>query len=188
MGLLDIDICGPSVPKMLGLEGEEIHQSGAGWSPVYVQVRAGRGAGGGAGGCSWVAGACGLGWVWAGAAMTSTSTSCSPHPPPKKQTTKPQAKQPMNPPRPGSTRPPAPLTCCRPQENLGVMSIGFMLPNPDDAVIWRGPRKNGLIKQFLKDVHWGECDYLIIDSPPGTSDEHISIAQVGVLLVGRVGC
>ena len=69
-----------------------------------------------------------------------------------------------------------------------MMSIGFMLPNPDDAVIWRGPRKNGLIKQFLKDVHWGECDYLIIDSPPGTSDEHISIAQVGVLLVGRVGC
>jgi hypothetical protein len=64
------------------------------------------------------------------------------------------------------------------------MSIGFMLPNPDDAVIWRGPRKNGLIKQFLKDVHWGECDYLIIDSPPGTSDEHISIAQVGV----GVGC
>ncbi len=39
VGLLDIDICGPSVPKMLGLEGEEIHQSGAGWSPVYVQVR-----------------------------------------------------------------------------------------------------------------------------------------------------
>lgn len=38
VGLLDIDICGPSVPKMLGLEGEEIHQSGAGWSPVYVQV------------------------------------------------------------------------------------------------------------------------------------------------------
>ena len=72
VGLLDIDICGPSVPRMLGLEGQEIHQSGAGWSPVYVE------------------------------------------------------------------------------DNLGVMSIGFMLPNPDDAVIWRGPRKNSLIKQFLK--------------------------------------
>lgn len=59
-----------------------------------------------------------------------------------------------------------------------MMSIGFMLPNPDDAVIWRGPRKNGLIKQFLKDVHWGSLDYLVIDSPPGTSDEHISIAQL----------
>jgi Mrp family chromosome partitioning ATPase len=63
------------------------------------------------------------------------------------------------------------------EDNLGVMSIGFMLPNPDDAVVWRGPRKNGLIKQFLKDVDWGELDYLVIDTPPGTSDEHISIAQ-----------
>ncbi|KAL6781437.1 MNP2 [Auxenochlorella protothecoides x Auxenochlorella symbiontica] len=106
VGLMDIDICGPSVPKMLGLEGEEVHQSGAGWSPVYIQ------------------------------------------------------------------------------ENLGVMSIGFMLPNPDDAIVWRGPRKNGLIKQFLKDVHWGDLDYLIIDTPPGTSDEHISIVQY--LKAGRV--
>jgi Mrp family chromosome partitioning ATPase len=57
------------------------------------------------------------------------------------------------------------------------MSIGFMLPNPDDAVIWRGPRKNGLIKHFLKDVDWGEIDYLVVDAPPGTSDEHISIVQ-----------
>lgn len=60
---------------------------------------------------------------------------------------------------------------------LGVMSIGFMLPNEDDAVIWRGPRKNGLIKQFLTDVEWGELDFLIIDTPPGTSDEHISLVQ-----------
>lgn len=52
-----------------------------------------------------------------------------------------------------------------------------MLPNSDDAIIWRGPRKNGLIKQFLKDVDWGKLDYLIIDCPPGTSDEHISAAQ-----------
>lgn len=99
VGLLDIDICGPSIPKMLGLEGQEIHQSNLGWSPVYVE------------------------------------------------------------------------------DNLGVMSIGFMLPDPDEAVIWRGPRKNGLIKQFLKDVYWGELDYLVVDAPPGTSDEHISIAQ-----------
>ncbi|KAL1827139.1 cytosolic Fe-S cluster assembly factor NBP35 [Daucus carota subsp. sativus] len=99
VGLLDIDICGPSIPKMLGLEGQEIHQSNLGWSPVYVE------------------------------------------------------------------------------SNLGVMSIGFMLPNPDDAVIWRGPRKNGIIKQFLKDVYWGELDFLVVDAPPGTSDEHISIVQ-----------
>ncbi|KAK8967907.1 Cytosolic Fe-S cluster assembly factor NBP35 [Platanthera guangdongensis] len=99
VGLLDIDICGPSIPKMLGLEGQDIHQSNLGWSPIYLD------------------------------------------------------------------------------SNLGVMSIGFMLPHPDEAVIWRGPRKNGLIKQFLKDVHWGEIDYLVVDAPPGTSDEHISIVQ-----------
>ena len=48
-------------------------------------------------------------------------------------------------------------------ENLGVMSVGFMLGKRDDAIIWRGPRKNGLIKQFLTDVYWEEVDYLIID-------------------------
>jgi len=100
VGLLDVDICGPSVPRMLGLEGEEIHQSGDGWSPVYAE------------------------------------------------------------------------------DNLAVMSIGFMLPNRDDAVVWRGPRKNGLITQFLRDVDWGDLDYLVIDTPPGTSDEHISLAQL----------
>ncbi|CAH1764740.1 11245_t:CDS:2 [Entrophospora sp. SA101] len=99
VGIMDIDVCGPSIPKIMGLEGEQIHQSLSGWSPVYVQ------------------------------------------------------------------------------ENLGVMSIGFMLPNPDEAIIWRGPKKNGLIKQFLKDVDWGELDFLLIDTPPGTSDEHLSIVQ-----------
>lgn len=97
VGLLDVDICGPSVPRMLGLVGQDVHQSSAGWSPVYVDDR------------------------------------------------------------------------------LAVMSIGFMLPNQDDAIIWRGPRKNGLIKQFLTDVCWGQLDALFIDTPPGTSDEHLSI-------------
>uniref|UniRef100_A0A4W3HS84 Nucleotide binding protein 1 (MinD homolog, E. coli) n=1 Tax=Callorhinchus milii TaxID=7868 RepID=A0A4W3HS84_CALMI len=99
VALLDVDICGPSIPKIVGLEGEQVHQSGSGWSPVYVE------------------------------------------------------------------------------ENLGVMSIGFLLSSPDDAVIWRGPKKNGLIKQFLRDVDWGELDYLIVDTPPGTSDEHLSVVQ-----------
>lgn len=63
------------------------------------------------------------------------------------------------------------------EENLSVMSIGFMLPSKDDAVIWRGVRKTGLIKQFLRDVDWGELDYLVVDAPPGTSDEHISLVQ-----------
>ncbi|KAI4131259.1 MAG: hypothetical protein LQ347_003057 [Umbilicaria vellea] len=97
VGIMDTDICGPSIPKMMGVEAETIHVSNAGWSPVWVA------------------------------------------------------------------------------DNLGVMSVQFMLPNRDDAVIWRGPKKNGLIKQFLKDVEWGQLDYLIVDTPPGTSDEHLSV-------------
>lgn len=97
VGIMDTDICGPSIPKMMGVENETIHVSGSGWSPVWVM------------------------------------------------------------------------------DNLGVMSIQFMLPNRDDAVIWRGPKKNGLIKKFLKDVEWGEMDYLLVDTPPGTSDEHLSV-------------
>jgi len=97
VGLMDTDICGPSIPKMMGVENETIHVSNGGWSPVWVT------------------------------------------------------------------------------DNLGVMSVQFMLPNRDDAVIWRGPKKNGLIKQFLRDVEWGELDYLIVDTPPGTSDEHLSV-------------
>ena len=63
-------------------------------------------------------------------------------------------------------------------ENLKVMSIGFLLNKIDDAVIWRGPLKYSVIRQFLADVHWGELDYLIIDSPPGTGDEPLTIAQL----------
>ncbi len=63
-------------------------------------------------------------------------------------------------------------------ENLKVMSIGFLLDRSDTAVIWRGPMKYGVIKQFLKDVRWGELDYLIVDSPPGTGDEPLSVAQL----------
>ncbi|OLL23001.1 Cytosolic Fe-S cluster assembly factor NBP35 [Neolecta irregularis DAH-3] len=96
---MDTDICGPSMPRVMGCATEQIHSSNMGWSPVYVA------------------------------------------------------------------------------DNLAVMSIGFLLPNVDDAVIWRGPKKNGLIKQFLKDVDWGELDYLLVDTPPGTSDEHLSVAQ-----------
>jgi len=63
-------------------------------------------------------------------------------------------------------------------ENLKVMSIGFLLDRNDTAVIWRGPMKYGVIKQFLKDVRWGDLDYLIVDSPPGTGDEPLSVAQL----------
>jgi len=61
---------------------------------------------------------------------------------------------------------------------LKVLSLGFFLRNQDDAVIWRGPMKIGVIKQFLKDVAWGDLDYLVIDSPPGTGDEPLSVCQL----------
>ncbi len=67
-------------------------------------------------------------------------------------------------------------------DGLKVMSLGFFLRHPDEAVIWRGPLKMGAIKQFLKDVAWGDLDFLIIDSPPGTGDEPLSVCQ----LIGRL--
>jgi ATP-binding protein involved in chromosome partitioning len=103
VGLLDIDIHGPSIPKLLHLEGMPLSGSDDTLNPVEL-------------GC--------------GAGM------------------------------------------------LSVMSIGFLLRERDDAVIWRGPRKFGVIKQFLKDVAWGDLDYLVIDSPPGTGDEPLAVAQL----------
>ncbi len=61
---------------------------------------------------------------------------------------------------------------------IKVMSVGFLLREQDEAVIWRGPMKIGFLKQLLKDVIWGDLDYLVIDFPPGTGDEPLSIAQM----------
>jgi Mrp family chromosome partitioning ATPase len=69
---------------------------------------------------------------------------------------------------------------------MKIMSIGFLLRNQDEAVIWRGPMKMGVIKQFLKDVVWGDLDYLIIDSPPGTGDEPLSVCQLIGVMDGAV--
>jgi Mrp family chromosome partitioning ATPase len=99
IGLLDLDICGPSIPRMMGIETEEIKDSPQGMLPVYKE------------------------------------------------------------------------------QNLAIMSIGYMIKDKKTAVIWRGPRKNGLIKEFLCKTNWDKLDYLIIDTPPGTSDEHLTIAQ-----------
>jgi Mrp family chromosome partitioning ATPase len=63
-------------------------------------------------------------------------------------------------------------------DNLKVVSIGLLLDDSDNAVIWRGPRKFGVIRQFLKDVEWGDLDYLIMDSPPGTGDEPLAACQL----------
>lgn len=60
---------------------------------------------------------------------------------------------------------------------LSCMSLGFLLRERGDAVVWRGPKKTAMVRQFLSDVLWGDLDYLLIDTPPGTSDEHISLAE-----------
>jgi Mrp family chromosome partitioning ATPase len=62
--------------------------------------------------------------------------------------------------------------------NLVAMSIGFLLPQVDAPVIWRGPLKYNMIKQFLTDVEWGDLDFLIVDSPPSTGDEPLAIGQL----------
>jgi len=62
--------------------------------------------------------------------------------------------------------------------NLKVVSMSFLLQDPDLPVIWRGPMKMKIIQQFLGDVDWGDLDWLIIDSPPGTGDEPLSVAQL----------
>ena len=62
-------------------------------------------------------------------------------------------------------------------ENLKVVSIQGLLDDPDSPLIWRGPVKINMIRQFLSDVNWGPLDFLIIDSPPGTGDEPLTVAQ-----------
>ncbi|MBO4551661.1 MAG: Mrp/NBP35 family ATP-binding protein [Candidatus Methanomethylophilaceae archaeon] len=62
--------------------------------------------------------------------------------------------------------------------SLKVVSMAFLLPSKDDAVVWRGPVKMTAIRQFIEDVNWGDLDYLVVDMPPGTGDEAISIIQL----------
>ena len=73
-------------------------------------------------------------------------------------------------------------------EGIGVVSMDFLLPNDEAPVIWRGPLKMGAIRQFLGEVAWGELDYLLVDLPPGTGDESLSVLQLlpgmdGVVIV-----
>lgn len=62
-------------------------------------------------------------------------------------------------------------------DNLKVVSMQSLMKDPDQAVIWRGPAKTGIIRQFVADVRWETLDFLIVDSPPGTGDEPLSVAQ-----------
>lgn len=101
VAILDIDLTGPSIPRMLGLDGQPVHQSSDGWVPVYADGPAAR---------------------------------------------------------------------------LACMSVGFLLKNKEDSVVWRGPKKNAMIRQFLSDVRWGDLDYLVIDTPPGACRVFIALA------------
>uniref|UniRef100_A0A672FGF4 Nucleotide binding protein 2 n=1 Tax=Salarias fasciatus TaxID=181472 RepID=A0A672FGF4_SALFA len=101
VGILDVDLCGPSIPRMLSMGRPDVHQCDSGWVPVYTDA----------------------------------------------------------------------------QKSLALMSIGFLLEDPDEAVVWRGPKKTALIGQFVSDVAWGELDVLLVDTPPGTSDEHLAVLE-----------
>ncbi len=101
VGLLDVDLHGPNVPKMLGLEGGELQKRPDGTvGPVYYSP------------------------------------------------------------------------------NLKFMSVEPLLPDKDSAVMWRGPMKMSAIRQFIYDIEWGKLDYLVIDAPPGTGDEQMTVAQI----------
>ncbi len=69
------------------------------------------------------------------------------------------------------------LTPLRYSDRLGVISMESFLPKRDDAIIWRGPLKFSAIRQFIADVEWGDLDFLVIDAPPGTGDEPLTVAQ-----------
>ncbi|KAG5923638.1 cytosolic Fe-S cluster assembly factor cfd1 [Claviceps africana] len=107
VGILDVDLTGPSMPRMLSIEDSKVTQVPGGWAPVPVHPKdADKGVG-----------------------------------------------------------------------SLHAMSLGFLLPDRGDAVVWRGPKKTAMIRQFIRDVLWDDTDFLLIDTPPGTSDEHISLAE-----------
>ncbi|MFA5155126.1 MAG: Mrp/NBP35 family ATP-binding protein [Patescibacteria group bacterium] len=63
-------------------------------------------------------------------------------------------------------------------KNLSLVSIAYFIPKTDTPVIWRGPAKMKIIEKFVKEVNWGNLDWLIVDAPPGTGDEPLSIAQL----------
>ena len=73
-----------------------------------------------------------------------------------------------------------------PREGLKIVSLSFALSDPDQAIIFRGPMKLSVIKQFLADVEWGTLDYLLIDSPPGTGDEQLAVCQSVPDLTGAI--
>ncbi|KAK5941012.1 cytosolic Fe-S cluster assembly factor cfd1 [Knufia obscura] len=125
VGILDIDLTGPSIPRLLNLEDKKVRQAPGGWLPVPVHSAIDPG----------------------------------------------QASAPSGSPSNGASQSSA-------RGSLHALSLAFLLPSRDSAVIWRGPKKTAMIRQFVSDVLWPpNTEYLLIDTPPGTSDEHIAIVE-----------
>ena len=141
VGILDIDLTGPSVPRLLGLEDAKITQAPGGWLPIEVHPSQD---------LPDIPKPSSNGTVENDrtddfSTCTNGATATNPHP-----------------------------------KSIGALyaiSLGFLLPSRSAAVVWRGPKKTAMVRQFLTDVLWPPIDYLLIDTPPGTSDEHISLAE-----------
>lgn len=79
----------------------------------------------------------------------------------------------------------ATLRTSSPHGRVSCISLAFLLPTKGTSVVWRGPKKTAMVRQLLGEVAWGDIEYLLIDTPPGTSDEHISLVET--LMSGSVG-
>ena len=157
VGVLDVDLTGPSIPRFLGVESAKITQAPGGWLPVQIH-----------------------------SAQTLPPLAFPPPDttPPASEITKGQRNNHSNgDSSTGSETAGALRTHSQPDPSgavgsLHIMSLGFLLPSRSSAVVWRGPKKTAMVRQFLTSVLWpAGTDYLLIDTPPGTSDEHISLAE-----------
>ncbi len=147
VGVLDVDLTGPSIPRFFGIEDAKVKQAPGGWIPVDVhgkQVLAARKHNGSAG----------------------TNANGADGVVIKNEEEQEQDGDEV-------------MESTEGHEigALSCMSLGFLLRDRGDAVIWRGPKKTAMVRQFLTDVLWPKLDYLLIDTPPGTSDEHISLLE-----------
>ncbi|KAL8755822.1 MAG: hypothetical protein Q9184_004680 [Pyrenodesmia sp. 2 TL-2023] len=144
VGVLDVDLTGPSIPRLFGLEEAKITQAPGGWLPVEVH--------------------------------SSQVLPPAPYVSSAKVNGAAGDSSQIQPPRFTNGNAAATSTphCIG---ALYAISLGFLLPSRSSAVVWRGPKKTAMVRQFLTDVLWPPLDYLLIDTPPGTSDEHISLAE-----------
>ncbi|BGP27315.1 cytosolic Fe-S cluster assembly factor cfd1 [Rhodotorula toruloides] len=157
IGLLDVDLTGPSLPRMLGIDGRDVLASEDGWVPVYVDAT-----------MTAVHKASEPAVILPGDEDGTGTNGQSSAAPPSSFTASPTTSTHPSTPRPRTLSSPGLLAC---------MSIGFLLRSSRDSVVWRGPKKDAMVRQFLGEVAWGELDWLLVDTPPGTSDEHISLLE-----------